>query len=88
MLEFYGPLRTNPPAISASGAFGHVVQDGSPIAFIHVLKRTRRAILNACKTAGTLVVNLKKRHVLFSVIAISLVPIHKSILVARVMSPK
>jgi hypothetical protein len=71
VLKFYGALRTNPPAISASGTFGHIVQDDSPVAVILALKGTRRAILNARETAGAPAVYLKKRHVLFSVAAIS-----------------
>jgi hypothetical protein len=62
MLKFDGILRANSPALTASGAFGHIVFERSSIVLIITTQCRSRTIFHAGQTPVTVLIYTKKRH--------------------------
>jgi hypothetical protein len=62
MLKLDCLLRTDPPALAAARAFGHIVLECSSVVPIMVAQRRGRTIFNAGQTAVAVLVHLKIRH--------------------------
>jgi hypothetical protein len=62
MLKFHSLLGTNPPAVSAPGAKGHVVEDFPPVPLILIVKGACRTVLHTGKAPIAMFIHLKERH--------------------------
>jgi hypothetical protein len=62
MLKLDGFLRTDSPALTASGALGHIVAERSPIVPIGITQGRGRTIFHTGQTPVTVLVYPKVRH--------------------------
>jgi hypothetical protein len=62
MLKLDGVLRTDPPALSAAGALGHIVTERSPIVPIGITQGRGRTIFHTGQAPVALIVDAKVRH--------------------------
>jgi hypothetical protein len=67
MLKLDGILGANPPALTATCAFGHIVFEGSPAVLIDNIQGRSRAIFAARQTPVTVVINPKVRHIYYPI---------------------
>jgi hypothetical protein len=63
MLKLDGTLRANPPALTAPGAFGHVVPERALIVLILMAQSRGRTILHTGQTTVAVIVYAKVRHI-------------------------
>jgi len=62
MLKLDGFLRANPPALTATGAFGHIVFKGSSVILINKIQCRRWTIFHAGQAAVAVIIYTKIRH--------------------------
>jgi len=62
MLELHRLLRADPPAVTTSGAAGHIVEKPSPVSLIFIIESARRTVLHAGKTSIAFLIHSKKGH--------------------------
>jgi hypothetical protein len=62
MMKLDGFLGANPPALTAAGAFGHIVFKGPSVILINKIQCRRRTIFHAGQTAVAFSVDAKIRH--------------------------
>jgi hypothetical protein len=62
MLKLDGILGANPPALTASCAFGHIVFECPPTVLIDKIQCRCRAVFTACQTTIAVIINPKVRH--------------------------
>jgi hypothetical protein len=62
MLKLDGILGANPPALTATCAFGHIVFERPPAVLIDKIQGRSRAVFTARQTPITVIVNPKVRH--------------------------
>jgi len=62
VLKLDGLLRADPPALTAAGAFGHIVFKGAPALPIIKIQRCCRTIFHAGQTPVAVFVYSKVRH--------------------------
>jgi hypothetical protein len=60
--ELHGLLGANPPALAASGAQAHVMQQGAFAGLVPVIESPVRTILDAGQATVALLVHFEKRH--------------------------
>lgn len=65
MLKFDGALRTDAPAVSTTGATGHIVQEHPLCPSVFIIQCARRTVLHTSQTSVTLVIDLKVSHFCF-----------------------
>ena len=66
MLELDGILGADPPALTATGAFGHIVFE-RPLTVVILKTQCRcRAIFNASQTPIAVIINPKVRHKIYT----------------------
>ena len=63
MLKLDGLLGTDSPALTASGAFGHIVLERAPIVLIVQTQGRSRTVFHTCQTAVAVLIYSKVRHI-------------------------
>jgi len=63
MLKFDGLLGTYSPALTATGAFGHIVLKRSPAVLIAKAQGRSRTIFHTGQAAVAFIINYKIRHI-------------------------
>ena len=63
MLKFDGLLGTDPPALTAAGALGHIVLERSPAVLIVKIQGRSRAIFDTGQATVAFIVYAKVRHI-------------------------
>ena len=62
MLELDGILGADPPALTATGAFGHIVSEGPSIILINKIQCRRRAIFHTSQATIAFIIYNQVRH--------------------------
>ena len=63
MLKLDGFLRTDAPALTASGAFGHIVLECAPIILVVKTQGRSRTVFHTCQTSVAVLIYSKVRHI-------------------------
>jgi len=64
VLKLDGRLRANPPALTASGAFGHIVFKGPSVILVSKIQRRSRTIFHTGQTPVAFFVYAKICHII------------------------